>query len=189
LYPNVIPRPLLLPGLFVLGLACMTREVRDDAAATDSGHADATGAAGDVPPPPGEDLGEACAVPGDCMSGLCMHGVCCRSYYRDQDGDGYGAESPQTIELCEATPAAPDGFTARGGDCCDTDPVANPGLAAATYFEARDGCGSFDWDCRNGEEKQATGICPSTGASLRCGQPCILVFKGVASTLFVQACH
>jgi len=73
-------------GLFALGLACMTTEVRDDVAATDSGHADASGSAGDVPPP-------------------------------------------------------------------------------------------------------STGICPATGAVLRCGQPCILVFKGVSSTLFVQTCH
>jgi hypothetical protein len=162
-----------MPGLFVLGLACMTRDVFDDVAATDSGHADASAAAGDSPPPPGS----------------CVHGVCCRSYYRDQDGDGYGAESPQTIERCEATPAPPDGFTARSGDCCDTDPGANPGVGAATYFEARDGCGSFDWNCRDGEEKQSTGICPTTGALLGCGQPCILVFKGVPSTLFVQECH
>jgi hypothetical protein len=178
-----------MPCLFVVGLACMTRGVRDEVAATDSGRADASGAGSDVPPPPGENLGQACAAPGDCASGSCVRGFCCRSYYRDQDGDGYGAESPQTIERCEATPAPPEGFTARRGDCCDTDPRANPGVAAATYFEARNGCGSFDWNCRNGEEKQWTGICPTTRASLGCGQPCIIVFKNVSSTLFVQACH
>lgn len=167
----------------------MATEVCDDVAATGSDHADASASASDVPPPPGDDRGQACAAPGDCASGVCAHGICCRSYYRDLDGDGYGAESSQTIERCEATAAPPDGFTARGGDCCDTDPGANLSVGAARYFETRNGCGSFDWNCRNGEEKQSTGICPTTHALLGCGEPCILVFKGEPSTLFVQACH
>ena len=65
----------------------------------------------------------------------------------DVDGDGYRA----TGALC------------NGNDCCDTDKTAHPGQTA--YFPTADACGSFDYDCVNGEEPEyATSIaCTGTG--------------------------
>ncbi len=126
--------------------------------------------------------GEACLVPADCASGSC------RTYYVDQDADGYGADSTDTIVRCDATPRPPQGFAAAGGDCCDVDPGANPGLPATSYFTTKDRCGNYDWNCSGGEERQSTTTCP-TATSLGCGQACTIVFKQTASVLFVQACH
>lgn len=126
--------------------------------------------------------GQACSVPADCASGYC------RTYYRNQDGDDYGSESSGTIVQCDVVARAPAGFAAVGGDCCDSDPAAHPGVTS--YFTTRDGCGNYDWNCSGGEEQQANGSCPATnGAPLACGQACTVVFKGTGSTLFVQACH
>lgn len=126
--------------------------------------------------------GEACTQAGDCASGYC------RTYYRDQDSDGYGLKSPDGIVRCDATPRPPQGFAATAGDCCDVDKGAHPGVVA--YFTARDACGSFDWNCSGAEEKQPNGTCPTaSGPTLACGQACTIVLKGTASVLFVQACH
>ena len=128
--------------------------------------------------------GETCVLPSDCASGYC------RSYYRDGDSDGYGADSPDTIVRCDATPQPPLGFTALGGDCCDLDPGASPASPATSYFTSRNRCGSYDWNCRNGEERQTSPSCPTTsGSNLACGQACTIVIKGTAGVLFVQACH
>ena len=72
----------LLP--FVLGLACITKEVPDDASGVDAG-VDATKvdapAESDgrpkLPPPIHKELGAACSGAGDCASGFCVDGVCC----------------------------------------------------------------------------------------------------------------
>jgi hypothetical protein len=128
--------------------------------------------------------GEACTLPADCATGSC------RTYYRDDDGDGYGADSPDTIVRCDAMPRPPQGFTATGGDCCDLDAGANPGLPTSSYFTTKDLCGSYDWNCLNGEQKQSSPSCPTpSGAALSCGQACSIGFKGTSSVLFVQACH
>jgi hypothetical protein len=126
--------------------------------------------------------GESCTQSADCASGYC------RRYFRDQDGDGYGVDSPTTISRCDVTAQPPQGFTTIPGDCCDTDSRAHPGVTA--YFTTRDACGSFDWNCSGADEKQAGRMCPSaSGAALSCGQACTFVFKGTGTVLFVQACH
>lgn len=242
--------------LFVLGLACPTKEAADDAAdaAVDT---DASEGRPKLPPPQHNPLGAACSAAGDCASGFCVDGVCCdgacdaecftcnasgapgrctalngledpsavpactgaricatdssgvtacrlkdgeactqagdcasgycRTYYRDQDADGYGVESPDGIVRCDATPQPPQGFAAMAGDCCDVDSGAHPGTAA--YFTTKDACGSFDWNCSGADERQSSGSCPTTSGALACGQACSVVLKGTASVLFVQACH
>jgi hypothetical protein len=246
--------------LFVVGFACITREASDRPSAADAATdgPDAREVAPKLPPPDRKDLGAACAASGDCVSGFCVHDVCCdtacdeacfacalpgiagqctaldgvedpsaatpctgtricakdasgmtacrledgqpcaqsadcasghcRSYFRDQDGDGYGAKSTDTIIRCDALPRPPQGFTSQPGDCCDMDPGAHPGVAA--YSTSRDACASFDWNCDGAEDKQSNGNCPTTsGAPPACGQACTLVFKGTLSVLFVQACR
>jgi hypothetical protein len=126
--------------------------------------------------------GEACLQSSDCASDSC------RSYYRDQDGDGYGVDAADTIRRCDAAPLPPQGFSTMAGDCCDADPGAKPSVAS--YFTTRDACGTFDWNCSGVEERQSSGSCPTTsGAALSCGQACTVVFKGTASVLFVQGCR
>ncbi len=126
--------------------------------------------------------GEACTLPADCATRYC------RTYFRDEDSDGYGVESADTITRCDATSRPPQGYAAAGGDCCDLDPGASPGVTA--YFTTGDSCGSYDWNCSDVEEKQSTESCPTTnGGPLPCGQACTIVFKGTGSVVFVQACH
>jgi hypothetical protein len=125
--------------------------------------------------------GEACTLSSDCATGYC------RTYYLDEDHDGYGVESSDAIIRCDATPRVPEGYAATGGDCCDLDPAANPG--AIGYFTTKDRCSSYDWNCSGAEERQSTTSCPTTGAELACGQACTIALKGTTSVLFVQACH
>jgi hypothetical protein len=125
--------------------------------------------------------GEACTHASDCASGYC------RTYYRDADSDGYGASSADDIVRCDATTWPPQGFSTNAGDCCDTDPGANPGTSS--YFTTRDRCGSFDWNCSGADDKQSSVSCPTSGASLGCGQACSISFKGSTSVLFTQACR
>jgi hypothetical protein len=55
-------------------------------------------------------------------------------WYRDADDDGYG-NSDATTEAC----TAPDGYSAMGGDCDDSDPDVHPGVDEV--------CNDFDDDC------------------------------------------
>jgi hypothetical protein len=66
----------------------------------------------------------------------------------DVDGDGYRA----TGALC------------NGNDCCDTDKSAHPGQTA--YFPSADACGSFDYNCVNGEEPEYPTSITCTGTGL-----------------------
>lgn len=66
------------------------------------------------------------------------------TYYRDADGDGWGSSA--TTTSCSKTP--PSGYVDRTGDCCDSDKNAYPGQS--TYFEAKNACGSWDYDCSGG---------------------------------------
>ena len=56
------------------------------------------------------------------------------TWYRDQDGDGFG-DPGETVEACEA----PGGYTHDANDCDDGDPDVHPG--------ATEPCGGPDLDC------------------------------------------
>lgn len=82
-------------------------------------------------------------------------------YYRDGDGDGYGAE-PAVGYACK--PQA--GFAADGGDCLDTDSRVHPGQAA--YFDVPYRAGaasipSFDYDCDGAERSSPSGTAGACG--------------------------
>lgn len=52
-----------------------------------------------------------------------------RTWYRDQDGDGYGV-TEETVDDC----SPPTGYVGRRGDCDDTDPAVHPN--AITFCNA-----------------------------------------------------
>jgi hypothetical protein len=58
------------------------------------------------------------------------------TFYRDVDGDGYGASTP-TAQACEP----PAGFVANSQDCNDANPAIHPG--------ATEVCNSVDDNCNN----------------------------------------
>jgi hypothetical protein len=73
----------------------------------------------------------------------CAYGRC-RTYYADDDLDGYG-RTDDFIKECNLLPFAPGGYSTVGGDCCDVDPLAHPGMTAT--FSIPDVCGSIDYGC------------------------------------------
>jgi hypothetical protein len=128
--------------------------------------------------------GQPCNSSQECASGVC------RTYYPDRDGDGYGTAT-NSIARCDAAARPPAGYSAVAGDCCDLDAQANPSVTA--YFQLADACGSYDWDCKNGAEKQGAGFCPGPGVpgavAIACGDECSFGASGHTAYAFTQACH
>jgi len=148
---------------------------------TDAGGADAgpTSDAGNSDAG-GSGLGAACGGGNQCLSGNCVHGVCCDKpctggcglcqpsgqcgdcatgclvLYRDADQDTYG--DPNTHVSCNFTPS---GYVLNSGDCCDSDNQAHPGQTG--WFTAADHCGSFDYDCSGTADLQY----PDAGACIQ----------------------
>jgi hypothetical protein len=90
---------------------------------------------------------QACTSDSECATGKCA------TFYVDTDGDGYGATG--TLHLCSAAGgAAPPGYSAMTGDCCDSDPFANPGQTS--WFDTADACDSWDYNCDGIVEAQYT---------------------------------
>jgi hypothetical protein len=100
----------------------------------------------------------------------------------DTDSDAHGDPNPTlanglALRQCGTTK---QGYVAINDDCCDSDANAHPGQTA--YFKtARTGCGGFDYNCINGEEKDpatSVGKLPGTGVRLAAHSA-----VGIASTL------
>ncbi|MBL8613771.1 MAG: hypothetical protein JNL38_40905 [Myxococcales bacterium] len=105
-----------------------------------------------------------------CSAGKC--GVECRSgygdcdgnptngcepekvFYKDGDGDGFGA-TEQIATGC----TKPAGYAAVGGDCSDTTPTAYPGQTGffGVGYAVAGGATSYDYDC-DGKETEAPGF-------------------------------
>jgi len=78
-------------------------------------------------------------------------------WYPDNDGDGYGDENAAskgvTVSSCTLPPpnAMVSKFVLDHSDCCDADPIANPGYLAAhagnPWMLAPDACGDYLWNC------------------------------------------
>ncbi len=98
----------------------------------------------------------------------------CRTYFEDKDGDGWGNPS-STRCLCGNVP--PAGYTTRSADCCDTDSSVNRDVRDDQWFETKNNCGDFDYDCDGHEvqELQEIGHClqGGYGGSITCS-----VFEG-----------
>lgn len=69
------------------------------------------------------------------------------TFYRDQDGDGYG--SPEPVPLCQRT----EGWVTRGGDCQDQLKDVSPDAQSfvTTPYDTPNGA-SFDTNCDGREE-------------------------------------
>ncbi|HEY5957005.1 MAG TPA: hypothetical protein VIV60_10650 [Polyangiaceae bacterium] len=94
----------------------------------------------------------------------------CRYYYRDADGDTYGAGSNRRYS-CTGAPA---GYVARAGDCCDSDSNAHTGQT--NYYSSLDACGSFDYDCDGQATQQSNGPTGCFEGTINCyvsGGQCI----------------
>lgn len=120
---------------------------------------------------------EKCTADSDCASSHCL------TFFLDADGDGYGTASSASICTTLGAPP-PTGYAVLTGDCCDIDSGANPGLAAGTYFQFADQCGSFDWNCSGTVEQEKA--CP---VAVMCGADCVQNFGFFTATLFTEACH
>ena len=131
--------------------------------------------------------GQPCDANSDCAFGQC------RTYYFDGDGDGYG--SPDlTLKRCDLLGLLrPAGYVAVGGDCCDYDKNAHPGIAANLYYSTADGCGNFDYDCDGLADKQqhatsnCTGVTGNQGAE--CGMNCYVRTYEGSAVQYTQACR
>ena len=108
-----------------------------------------------------------CSSDSECASGSC------RTFYVDQDGDGYGTSS--ALGLCdEVSSAPPPGYSTVAGDCCDSDRLANPGVAASTWFDYEDACGSFDFNCDGIVQQEYACSFRSGSPPVSCGAACYL---------------
>lgn len=115
-----------------------------------------------------------CSSNAECASGTC------RTFFVDQDGDGYGTSA--TLGLCDPLSSdPPPGYSTISGDCCDSDPAANPGVPASSWFEYADGCGSFDFNCDGTVEMKTPCSTRAGGPPVSCGSSCTF---GVT-----EACH
>jgi len=84
----------------------------------------------------------------------------CRDQFPNADGDAFPDMRAPGLRLCGNTPLQGRAFARADAqtDCCDADARAFPGaippdsvnFEAAGFSEAN-GCGNFDYDCRNGE--------------------------------------
>ena len=139
---------------FVLGLACMTREVPDDASGVDAGvgssaqdaavDTDARPTATKLPPPIRKELGAACSGAGDCASGFCVDGLCCDS-------------------ACDAACMACD-LSASPGRCAALDGVADLSAVppcTGTRICAKDVSGASACRLTDGEACVQSGDCAS----------------------------
>lgn len=68
---------------------------------------------------------------------------CEATYYRDEDGDGYGMIFAPTTVGCDDP--IPEGYVDNADDCHDGNPWAHPGQIH--FFTMHRGDGAWDWDC------------------------------------------
>ncbi len=85
----------------------------------------------------------------------------CTDYYLDEDGDGWGVD----VTTCDWD--VPDGYAARPGDCCDSDPDVHP---FADFRGTPHDCPILQWDfdCDGAVEMDF----PDTGVFEGCGEFC-----------------
>lgn len=82
------------------------------------------------------------------------------TFYRDADGDGYGAASEISVDGCEL----PAGYAAEAGDCALTDPAINPAAVEVPDNVVDDDCdGQVDEELAD-TDAETTDSASSSGA-------------------------
>ncbi|MGB3465034.1 MAG: hypothetical protein WBA74_07185 [Cyclobacteriaceae bacterium] len=71
--------------------------------------------------------------------------------YEDKDGDGFG--NSLVVKEIAIGANIPKGYSVMPGDCCDDDARAFPGQK--NFFENKNNCQSFDYNCDGDLETQA----------------------------------
>jgi len=79
---------------------------------------------------------------------------CSCSFYRDQDGDGYGDPASLLRDCAFVTP--PPGYVADDRDCDDADPATNPGATDAS-------CDGIDQNCSGAADEGYVAVATSCG--------------------------
>ena len=89
--------------------------------------------------------GSGCASGDQCASGVCNF------FLVDADHDGYG---PSFVEagLCTVT-VPPVGYATLAGDCCDSNPLINPGADFQPMIGDCNGTPTWDYNCSGSIEK------------------------------------
>jgi hypothetical protein len=111
------------------------------------------------------DDGQSCSLASQCVSNKCT------PFYVDQDGDGYG--TGQATGFCGT--AAPVGYAAQNGDCCDTATniavakLIHPGAGFQTT-SAGGVCNiTWDYNCSGAIERNAQmGVCADSATYPTC---------------------
>ena len=108
--------------------------------------------------------GETCNELDEDCDGSVDEGLPTMVWYRDADGDGYGA--PATgVEACRE-PRSGDWVTRRG-DCDDSDADAH--RDQTTFFDTPRTSGGYDYDCDGAEQMQfGEAVCGCDTSRLRC---------------------
>ncbi|MGM0555183.1 MAG: putative metal-binding motif-containing protein, partial [Myxococcota bacterium] len=76
-------------------------------------------------------------------------------WYRDADGDGYGADDSGIIQCDRPS----DAYVDQGGDCNDSDPAINPGVVEECQGDSCELCNGIDDNCNGRVDED----CPCTG--------------------------
>ena len=99
--------------------------------------------------------GSPCSVSSDCIYNNCI------TYYRDLDGDGFGAQSSGTVKYCGTVSLS--NYVTNNSDCCDNAnnmayaAEANPAYTDGPRDYGATGCAKpFDWNCDGVETKAYT---------------------------------
>lgn len=115
---------------------------------------------------PGKDCTTAC----ECTSATCG------SYYGDNDMDAHGRPGATSLHCSNTDGTAPSGYATVGDDCCDIDLNTHPYTTKVPWFDAANGCGTYDYDCSTVEEHERTGtydcsgVC-ATGCTAKANHP------------------
>ena len=122
-----------------------------------------------------------CALPNTCGTGTCLcngatcgAGHVCKTWYIDQDQDGYGVQSANDTAGCDNVPptdANKNKYVLNHDDCDDTDANAHPGQTK--WFTMKSKGGTWDYNCDQSTQFQHSTAIGTFGATCQsCGGPC-----------------
>ena len=121
-----------------------------------------------------DGLVKAVKCPDDCEQGKCESSCTKKTYYLDQDKDGYGDPQKKT-SACDK----PDGYASNGTDCNDHNSSVRPGQKSF-FSKPVPGTNGFDYNCDGKMERKY----PDKAGCKKQGKKCV----GSGWGLFVPQC-